>query len=76
MGNAPTLFSLSAFSLPSIGSFLSVIFFVALALTIIFSAILLYHWIRYGKHTLHTRLIISIYIAGIIIFLSIMRVGI
>ncbi len=76
MGNTSLPFSFPTISLPSAEPLLSGIFFVALILTVIFSAILIYHWVRYGKHVLHTRVVISIYLVGVLLFLSMMRLGI
>ena len=63
------------FSLPTAGSFLSGIFFVAILLAVIFSAILLYHWIRYGKHAINMSFVVTAYFAGVVVFLGMMLSG-
>lgn len=69
-------FSFPTISFPQLGSILSGIFFVVIVLLIVFSAVLLYHWIRYGKHIMNTGLVVTVYFVGIALFLSMMALGV
>jgi len=56
-------------------SLLPGIFFVALLIAAIFSAIFFYHWVRYGKHIMSVRFVGAIYLAGLLLCFGMMFAG-
>ena len=51
------------------------VFLLALALAAVFSAVLAYHWVRYGKNIINMKSVGTIYLAGVLFSLGMMFFG-
>ncbi|MEK7065772.1 MAG: hypothetical protein AAB938_00270 [Patescibacteria group bacterium] len=75
MQSPDPFFAFPALSFPT-SSFLSLVFLFALLMSFIMSAVLLYHWMSYGKNIMAVRVVASVYFIGVAIFLGMMLAGV